>query len=151
MELIKSFDDLISIKRKGDYALACDIDCNGQKIDRLVSMFSGSIDGCGHAIKNLMLTEEVVGDGQKIALFHELNRAEIKNLKFENFGICISPAGYDVKLAALCVEAGESIFENVCVTLAKNCDTAIPFIYDAYRCKFSNIQLPNDMLLTKYE
>ena len=32
MEYIKSFDDLLNMKRKGEYELACDIDCEGKTI-----------------------------------------------------------------------------------------------------------------------
>jgi hypothetical protein len=138
--------------RKGEYFLSCDIDCCGAKVNKLLNVFSGSIDGCGYAINNLVLTEsDLISDSQPISLFHELNRAKIRNIKFNNLTIYIPNTVYDLRVAVLSVDAGESIFENIDIQLLTNIKDKVPLIYDSYNCIYNNINLTDNMLIAKYK
>lgn len=149
MTLIHDFADLMSIRRNGDYALACDIDCKGHVIDKILNVFSGTLDGNGHAIKNLVLTaNKILSDGQYVALFHEMCRAKIKNLELKNFVIDVPESVYEPDVAVLCVDAGESVFENIKVDLSYLGTGQIPLVYQSYRCNFEVITLSNNMYIT---
>ena len=149
---IKSFDDLLKIRTGNKYKLVCDIDCKKQPISKILGDFSGEIDGCGYSISNLILKEsQVKYDAQPISLFYTMKRAEIKNLRFVDLKIDLPKTNYDMNVAGLCVNASDSIFKNISFDSLISNEKELPLIYDSNNCKYSNIKLPSNMVIAKYE
>ena len=149
---IKSLDDLKNISPTGDYRLACDIDCKNQRISRIIGDFKGSLDGAGHSIKNIVLFEnKVYSDGQPISLFYTMRKAVVKNLNILNMSVEVPNSAYKPNIAILCTEASDSTFENVVVNVHSSFNGKIPLIYDSNNCKYSNIRLSDNMIISKFE
>ena len=83
MEEIKNKEELFSIDEKGEYVLINDIDCADEKIKCLLKNFKGKIDGAGHSIKNIVISDMIWGDEQTVALFYNMTRATINNIIFD--------------------------------------------------------------------
>ena len=74
----------ISINAGGSYVLACDIDLDG--LAWVPFVFSGSLDGQGHTIKNMKLTANTTSTLLSLGLFTSLtDGATVKNLTLSNF------------------------------------------------------------------
>lgn len=150
--MIKSFDDLKSIQSGKAYQLACDIDCENYKALKITEHFTGLIDGKGFCIKNLVISEdELFTDGQPVALFHTMNRSIVKNLKILNLKIEVSKSVYKPEVAALCVKASDTLFENIYVEAEFTCSGKLPLVYDSNNCEYINVELSNNMIRTKFE
>ena len=132
MEKITKFSELLSINPKGEYLLGCDIDCNGAKIEALIKDdFKGYLDGNGHKIHNLIVSEEVWRDCQPIALFGEIKKAQIRNLFFENIFFDIDESDFQPEIAVLCVKSTDSLIENVVCSIKTKNNKEIPMIYES--------------------
>lgn len=148
---IKSFEDLKSIQSGKSYKLECDIDCKNSKLTNLCSDFSGLIDGNGFCIKNLIINDnDLFTDGQPIAMFHTMNRSIVKNLRISNLKIDVPKSVYKPEVAALCAKASDTLFENVYVEAEATGITKLPLIYDSNNCEYVNVEVSNNMILTKF-
>ena len=148
---IKSFEDLKSIQSGKSYKLECDIDCKNSKLTNLCSDFSGLIDGNGFCVKNLAIVgSELFTDGQPIAVFYTMKRSMVKNLKILNLKIEVPKSAYKLEVAALCAKASDTLFENVYVEAVATGITKLPLIYDSNNCEYVNVEVSNNMILTKF-
>ena len=148
---IKSFEDLKSIQSGKAYQLACDIDCENNEVAKILEHFAGLIDGNGFCIKNLAIGgSELFTDGQPIAMFHTMNRSIVKNLKILNLKIKVPKSVYKPEVAALCAKASDTLFENVYVEAVATGITKLPLIYDSNNCEYVNVEVSNNMILTKF-
>ncbi|MBR2812997.1 MAG: hypothetical protein IKD69_16600 [Solobacterium sp.] len=143
MEYIKCLDDLLNIKRKGDYELACDIDCKGKKVKCLVGDFSGKLYGNGHKIMNLMLSDEIWGDEQTLALFFTMSQAEIVDIAFEKISVVYDNMCYEPKVAVLAGRCSNSTIRNVSVLL-ETAPEFLPLMYEVNDCEIENVSLIKD-------
>ena len=149
---IGTVDELFSIKSRKKYRLSCDIDCKNRKITKILGDFSGVIDGNGHCIKNLIILEdELWTDTQPIALFYTMSQSIIKNIVLSNLRIEIPKSVYKPSVAALCVDASDTVFENISVEASVNYSEILPLVYESNNCKYENIRLSKNMIETKYE
>ena len=148
---IHSVEDLLSIKPHKAYRLTCDIDCGNKKIPFLLGDFVGEIDGDGYCIKNLTISEgEITINSQPVAMFYTMSRSVIKNLKIFNLKIEVPRSVYKPEVAALCVEASDTLFENVYVEAVTTGITKLPLIYDSNNCEYVNVEVSDDMILYKF-
>ena len=138
---VASLSELLEIKAKDNICITEDIDCNGQVIPYIAEMFRGTIEGKDHTISNLIVSTEVWGDEQSIALFHYLSHAAISNLHFKNVRFEIDKNGYTPRIAGLCYECGASTLENVSMELSTSFDEEIALIYEANSVKISDLAM----------
>ena len=143
MEYIKSFDDLLNMKRKGEYELACDIDCGGEKIKCIIGDFSGKINGKGHRITNLILTDEIWGDEQTLALFYSMTGAEITDITFEKISIIYDRICYHPRVAVLAGSCSNCVIRNVSVAMEKEPES-LALIYEVNDCEIENVSIIKD-------
>ena len=129
MKRICCLDDLISLTNSESVELVNDIDCQGRHIAKIISLFKGTIDGKGHSISNLVIDDTAWGDEQKIALFCYLTHASIRNIRFENILFEINNGMYTPNIAGLCVEATDSVFENISMSVLTSDGKDIPMIH----------------------
>ena len=149
---VYNFNDLTSIHSRKAYRLACDIDCKNERISKILENFVGTIDGNGYSIKNLIIEDnEIILNSQPVALFHTMNRSIVKNLKILNLKIEVPKSVYNPEIAALCVEASDTLFENVYVEAAATYSEKLPLVYDSNNCEYVNIELSNNMIRAKFE
>ena len=152
MKDISTFDELLQIEPNGEYRLTCDIDCKNAEISKVIDCFKGIIEGEGHVIRNLSLVvDKIWSDGQPVALFYKMKRARIKNLRIMNLKIDIPKSVYSFEVAALCVKASDTLFENVYVEATSTCSGKLPFVYDSNNCEYVNVQLSDNMILNKFD
>ena len=153
MKDIKTFEDLKRMEKNGEYRLISDIDCGNRPIPCLLGDFKGKLDGGGHTLKNLNVSEDnIFTDGQPIALFYTMNKACVKNLNIDGIQVNVAKSAYRVNRAVMCVNASDCVFENVTVKL--NCNeklVKIPFVYDANNCEFEGVKISGNMILAKYK
>ena len=148
---IKSFDDLKSIQSGKAYQLACDIDCENNAVAKILEHFAGLIDGNGFCIKNLIINDDdLFTDGQPIAMFHTMNRSIVKNLRISNLKIDMPKSVYKPEVAGLCVEASDTLFENVYVEAVATGIAKLPLIYDSNNCEYVNVEVSDNMILNKF-
>ena len=143
MEYIKCFDDLMNMKRKGEYELTCDIDCKGKTIQCIAGDFSGKLKGKGHKIVNLVLSDEIWGDEQTLALFYSMTKAEISDITFEKISVIFERTCYHPRVAALAGSCSNSTIRNVSVLLNTASDD-IALIYEVNDCKIENASIIKD-------
>ena len=125
---IKSWKELKQGKPSQELELLGDIDGEFEKIPWLFDFFKGKLNGNGHAIRNVILTDCIFDDGQRLALFPYMSHAVIQNIKFENIIIDVDKGAYTPKIAGLCVEAYKSNIENVSVEMSTMDKEQIPLI-----------------------
>ena len=148
---ICNFNDLTSIKSRKAYRLTCDIDCKNGRISKILDNFVGIIDGNGYSIKNLVIEDhEIVINSQPVALFYTMNRSIVKDLKILNLKIDVPKSVYKPEIAALCVSASDTLFENVYVEAEATCEGKLPLVYDSNNCEYRNVKVTKNMILTKY-
>lgn len=148
---IKSVEDLLEIKPHKAYRLTRDIDCGNTKHPFLLGDFVGEIDGDGYCIKNLTISEsEITINSQPVAMFYTMSRSIVKNLKILNLKIEVPKSVYKPEVAALCVEASDTLFENVYVEAEATGITKLPLIYDSNNCEYVNVKVSNNMILAKF-
>ena len=99
------------------------------------------VQGNNHTISNLIVSTEVWGDEQSIALFHYLSRATISNLHFKDVRFEIDKNGYTPRIAGLCYECGASTLENISMEIETSFNGEIPLVYDANSIKTSDIAM----------
>ena len=138
MEYISRFEELTAIKRKGEYELKNDIDCENAKISCILSYFTGKINGAGHTVKNLVISDEIWGDEQTLAMFKNMGRAEIKDIYFENITIEYQKGSYKPRIGALAGSCSDCIINNVIMSVFNSSDSEIPLIYEASNCEIQN-------------
>ncbi len=138
MDCINSFEELRHLKRKGEYELSCDIDCGGETVKCLLGDFSGKLNGNGHTISNLILSDEIWGDEQSLAMFYSAARAVIQDVVFEKITLSYDRTCYHPRVAALVGNCSNSIVKNVVVKIG-SCDESIPLIYEATDCTIENV------------
>lgn len=140
---IKTMEELLEIKRDGNYYLSSDIDCKGDPpIDRLIGDFRGTIDGQNHRIKNLIIAPEIISDGQPVALIHTAQNAVIMNLKIENMSIQIKKNGYEPKVSAFFGLFEKGIIDNVQVDLA-GINEDVPLIGESGQSTYRKVAYSN--------
>ena len=131
--------------------MACDIDCKNERISKILENFVGTIDGNGYCIKNLTIADnEIILNNQPITLFHTMNRSIVKNLKILNLKIKVPKSAYKPEVAALCVKASDTLFENVYVEAVATDVTKLPLIYDSNNCEYINVEVSDNMILNKF-
>lgn len=135
---LSSFDELRTISRNGEYVLNNDIDCKGIKIPCIAEDFSGTLDGNGHVIRNLVITDDVWGDDQWIALFYSMSRAKITNITFENLQIIYDDSVYSPRVAALTGECDNCLIQGVSINVTSSSKRNIPMIYSTNGSKELN-------------
>lgn len=110
---ISSVEQLQNIQENGNYILKNDIDFNGMSFDP-ITKFSGTLNGNGHTIKNVNLSE-VDGD---LAFFLETNGAKILNLQFDNISVTLNKTvdTYISKVAFLVANSQGTTIENCSIT-----------------------------------
>lgn len=145
--LLKSKKDVLDIKKTGEYVLAADIDMENIVVRRLFDDFRGTIDGCGHTIRNITVFCNAEYDEQSIALFNSMFNANIKNIAFENVVFKINDNGYSVHSAALCALCEKSRLENVVVK--HNCSTQLPLVYESNASHYSHCCCFNENTTSK--
>ena len=143
MEYIKSFDELMNMKRKGEYELCCDIDCEGKSVNCIIGDFSGKLNGNGHKIENLILSDEIWGDEQTLALFYSVTKAEITDIIFDQISVVYDRTCYNPRVAVLAGNCSNSTISNVSVIL-KEAPEALVLIYDVNDCKIENSSIIKD-------
>lgn len=143
MEYIKNFDDLLNMKRKGEYELVCDIDCEGKTIKCILGDFSGKLNGNGHKVVNLILSDEIWGDEQTLALFYSMTKAEISDITFEKISVIYERACYDPKVAVLAGNCSNSKFRNITAVL-ETVPADIALIYEINDCEIENVSIIKD-------
>lgn len=143
MEYIKSFDDLLNMKRKGEYELACDIDCEGKTIKSIIGDFSGKLNGKGHRITNLILSDEIWGDEQTLALIYSMTKAEITDITFENISVIYDRTCYQPRVAVLAGSCSNCVIRNVSVIMEKEPES-LALIYEANDCEIENVSIIKD-------
>lgn len=143
MEYIKSFDDLLNLKRTGEYELACDIDCEGKNIKCITGDFSGKIRGKGHRITNLILSDEIWGDEQTLALFYSMTKAEVTDITFENISVVYERACYQPRTAVLAGSCSNCVIRNVSAVMGKESEN-LALIYEANDCEIENVSIIKD-------
>ncbi|MBQ3041269.1 MAG: hypothetical protein IJD42_06695 [Clostridia bacterium] len=136
MMLLKNKKDVLDIKKTGEYVLETDIDMENIVVSRLVDDFRGTIDGCGHTIRNITVSCNAEYDEQSIALINSMFNATIKNITFENVVFKINDNGYSVHSAALCALCENSRIENVVVK--HSCSTQLPLVYESNSSNYSH-------------
>lgn len=129
VKYISSVSDLFSIRKNDHIKLTCDIDCEEATTACFTEIFRGRFDGGGFTIRNLILTDTIWGDEQRISLFNYLSNAIICNVIFDNIIIDINLGRYTPKIAGLCVESTNSIIRNVTMSAITNC-SSVPLIYE---------------------
>jgi len=140
-EYIHNIDELLKISRKGTYEIVNDIDCEGKSISKIIGDFSGVIDGAGHIIKNLILHDEIWGDEQTLALFYSMNRAEIKNINFDNICMDYTRGVYNPRIGALAGVCADCIFDNIVFSVSNSSNDDTTLVYEASNCKMQNIKI----------
>lgn len=143
MEYIRSFDDLLNLKRKGEYELEYDIDCEGKTIKCIIGDFSGKLNGKGHKIKNLILSDEIWGDEQTLALFYSMTKAEITDITFEKISVIYDRTCYQPRVAVLAGSCSNCVFRNVSVVMEKESEN-LSLIYEANDCEIENVSIFKD-------
>lgn len=138
METISSFDGLMKIKRNGEYELKNDIDCENKKVSCILSYFTGKLYGCGFKIKNLIIGDEIWGDEQTLALFNSMNRAEIKDITFENITMDYSRGSYKPRIGALAGACTDCKINNVIMSVSNSSNNDTPLVYEASNCEMQN-------------
>ena len=138
MECINSFEELKRIKRRGEYRLGCDIDCGGETVKCILGDFSGKLYGDGHTLSNLILSDEIWGDEQFLALFYSTTRAEIQDIIFDDITLKYDRTCYHARIAALVGNCANSIVKNVVVNMNSS-DDRIPLIYEANDCTIEKV------------
>lgn len=138
MEIIKTMADLLKMKRKGEYELVRDIDAEGQSVKCLIGDFSGRLNGNGHKIKNLRISDEIWGDEQTLALFYSMSRAEIRDISFENLLFNYDRTYYSPRVAVLAGICSNSTIKNVSVRVSDRSGEDITLVYEANDCIMQN-------------
>jgi hypothetical protein len=107
----------------GDYCLANDIDMDGfgdfEPVGTLADPFTGSLDGGGHAIRNLHINEVMVAGAPwtAVGLFGAVRRAVIKDLGLKDVEVNVSGEAPDfLPTGALVGRAFRSRIETCGVT-----------------------------------
>lgn len=109
--VITTVEQFLNIRKNpsGMYKLGADIDLAGVEFGGFCndgnSAFTGTLDGQGHAVKNLKLT---FTEGADKGLFGKTSGAKIMNIAFVNFNISASPC-YHVGI----IGGGSAYIENV--------------------------------------
>lgn len=135
---IQTFDELTQIERFGNYVLTQDIDCGGASIPNLLGDFSGVLDGNGHTVYNLVLTDRIWGDEQSLALFCSTSKATIKNISFENLTLSYDAGCYSPRVAALVVNCYKTTITGVKVIASNKSAKETPLVYDCNNCNLVN-------------
>lgn len=138
MEYISCFEELKAIKKNGEYELKNDIDCENNKISGILPYFTGKLYGGGFAIKNLIISDEIWGDEQTLALFYNMSRAEIKDVTFENTIMDYSRGCYKPRIGALAGTCSDCIISNVTMYVSNSSSSETPLVYAASNCKMQN-------------
>lgn len=138
---VTSLSELLEVNAKDIISISADIDCEGKTIPYIAEMFRGSIEGNNHTISNLMLSTEVWGDEQSIAMFHYLSHATISNLHFKNIRFEIDKNGYTPRIAGLCYQCNASIIKNVSMEVITSFEEEIPLIYEINPDQSSDIAI----------
>ena len=141
MKIIQNIEELLAIERKDDVVLVDDIDGRNRSIEKLLSVFNGTIDGNGHTISNLLIEPDIWGDEQKVALFHHLTRATVKNVSFRNITFKLNKGVYSPSIAALAADVSDSIVDNVNMVVYTSFRDSIPMLYETTGCKIYNINI----------
>ena len=134
MKYITKIEDLIKLDPKESYILKNDIDCENIRVPCLCKYFSGRFFGAGHKIRNLILSNEVWGDEQKISLFGDMNRAEIDDVIFENFIMEYQKGCYKPRVGALASSCSDCTIKNVIMTVSNNSKQNTPMVYEVNDC-----------------
>lgn len=138
--IVKTLEDFQLITKNDDVELVDDIDCRGLEVAGLVNYFSGSFNGNGHKISNLVITKDIWGDEQKIALFKSLSKAQISDIEFENIVFNIDCGLYNPSLAGLAVDVSDSVIKNVKIDVVSTCLDSIPMIYESVGSEIDNVE-----------
>lgn len=142
-EEINSLKKLLNIKRDGNYYLSSDIDCTKElPIERIIGDFRGTIDGRGHRIKGLMLSPEIISDGQPVALIHTAKNAVLRNLIIENLIFKIDDNGYEPKVSVLFGIFEKGIIEDVKIEM-KDPGVDIPLIGESDQSTYTKVIFNN--------
>lgn len=134
MGTINTIDDLLKMKRKGEYELVCDIDAAGKTVKCILGDFSGKLNGNGHKIKNLKISDEIWGDEQTLALFYSTSKAEIRDISFENLLFDYDRTYYSPRVAALVGSCSNSTIINVDITVRDSSGEDLTLVYEANDC-----------------
>ena len=138
MGIINTIDDLLNMKRKEEYERVCDIDAEGKTVKCFIGDFSGKLNGNGHKIKNLRLSDEIWGDEQTLALFYSMSKAEIRDISFENLLFDYDRTYYSPRVAALVGSCSNSTIINVDVTVRDSSGEDLTLVYEANDCTMQN-------------
>lgn len=138
MEDIKTIDDLLKMTRKGEYRLVADIDGNGKAVKCLLGDFSGRLDGEGHRIRNLRISDEIWGDEQTLALFYSMSKAEIVDIVFEDIRFEYDRSCYTPRAAALAGSCSNSTIKNVVISVTDSTGADLTMLYEANDCQLQD-------------
>ena len=151
---LKTKEDLYSIEEKGEYILLNDIDCDNDSLKFLLKSFKGTIDGAGHSIKKIVISDIIWGDEQTIALFYNMSKATIKNLTIEDLKLEYEEGFYTPRVALLGGKCSDCTFINIKVTASNSSEDKTPMFYDLNHCvnKNNSIKCNNKAsVIAKYE
>ncbi len=134
MEEIKNKEDLFSMDEKGEYVLINDIDCGDEKIKCILKNFKGKIDGAGHSIKNIVISDIIWGDEQTVALFYNMTRATINNIIFDGIKLEYDDGFYTPRVAVIGGKCSDCKFSDIRVTAFNPSEDKTPMFYDLNNC-----------------
>ncbi|MDE6528871.1 MAG: hypothetical protein K2L78_07485, partial [Muribaculaceae bacterium] len=102
--LIKSYGDFNQIRNNltSHFRLTADIDAEGRTFLQIPGTFTGSIDGAGHQVRNLVIS----GRNDNNAMFYQFGdddseRSALKDITFNNLSMHISFQSYRIKADGL--------------------------------------------------
>lgn len=138
MNYISSFEELMQMDKNGEYELKCDIDCKSAKISGILRYFTGKLNGAGHVVRNIVISDEIWGDEQTLALFYNMNRAEIRDISFDNITMEYKRGSYRPRIGALAGSCADCIIKNVIMSVSNSSNNETPLLYEASNCEMQN-------------
>ena len=134
-------EDLLTISKNDDVVLMNDLDFCNQKIKCIIPEFRGVLNGNGFTISNLLISDSIWGDEQKIALFTYISHAKIHSLTIREMKFVFPDSVYNPNVAALGVEVNESVIENVKIYVNTSNQREIPMLYETNGTKVNDLEI----------
>ena len=141
MRYITKAEELLKLRKNGNYTLLNDIDFENARVPCLAKYFTGTINGNGFTIRNLTLSDDIWGDEQTIALFVNMNRATITDLSFQNIRLEYQKGCYHPRIGVLAGSCSDFRISNVSVIALNNDSGITPMIYETNNCTITDVKM----------